>query len=147
MEGTRHGEAAVYGHAPPLDARGRKQRQKGEPPQAGESAAPATRSTPDTHTHGVGVAAGSMLARGHYRRSSARVTGALSGTGLATPPSTPAIIDPRGRYLHDRQRQPIVLPPPRSLANHATLFVRWIEKLSHKGDVCVPNDTPETLRQ
>ena len=57
MEGTRYGESAVYGHAPPLDARSRKQRQKGEPPQAGESAALAARSTPDAHTHAVGLAA------------------------------------------------------------------------------------------
>jgi hypothetical protein len=63
MEGTRHGESAVYGHAPPLDARSRKRRQKGEPPKAGESAASAARSTPDAHTHGVGLAARAVRER------------------------------------------------------------------------------------
>lgn len=44
----------------------------------GESAAPAARSTPDAHTRDVGVAARSMRARRHYRRSSPGQAGALS---------------------------------------------------------------------
>jgi len=79
MEGTRHGESAVYGHAPPFDARSREQRhQRGAARSAGEGAAPAARSTLGVHTRGAGVAGRGTRARRHYRRSSHGAAEALS---------------------------------------------------------------------
>src|SRR6185437_5259932 len=86
MEGTRYGESAVYGHAPPLDARSRKQRQKGEPPEGGgkRRAGGAIHLGCAHARRRPRSASASERERSLSARSSARAPGALSGAVLLT---------------------------------------------------------------
>ena len=92
---------------PPFDAGRREQRHQGEPRTAWGNARTAARSTLDVHARDVGVAAHSMRARRHYRRSSPGKTGALS-TGSTPTERSPAgcigieVEDREGCQLWDR---------------------------------------------